>query len=50
MKGSALRTAGKAASERVRGGRPGPLRAFAAAAVVGLATAVITYRLLRSAE
>jgi hypothetical protein len=48
MKGPALRTVGRAISERVAGDRPGALRAFAAAAVTGMTTAVITYRLLRS--
>lgn len=50
MKAAALRTVGKAASERVRGDGPGPLRAFAAAAVTGLATAFVTYRVLRSGD
>ncbi len=42
-----VRTVGKAVGERVSGSRPGPLRAFAAAAVVGAATAVLTYKALR---
>jgi hypothetical protein len=50
MKAAALRTVGKAASDRVRGDRPGPFRAFAAAAVAGITTAVVTYRLLRSGD
>lgn len=50
MNGTALRTVGKAASDRISGGRPGPLRAFAAAAVVGIAAGVATYRLLRSGD
>lgn len=41
---SAASTVGNAVGERVAGGRPGALRAFAAAAVVGAATAVLTYR------
>jgi hypothetical protein len=41
-------TVGKAAAERVMGFGPGRMRAFAAAAVTGTATAVLTYRLLRS--
>jgi hypothetical protein len=44
---AAVRTVGKAVGERVSGGRPGVLRAFAAAAVVGAATAVVTYKALR---
>lgn len=44
---SAASTVGNAVGERVAGGRPGALRAFAAAAVVGAATAVLTYRALR---
>jgi hypothetical protein len=50
MASAALRTVGKAASQRLHGDRPGPFRAFAAAAVAGMATAVITYRLLRSGD
>jgi hypothetical protein len=42
-----VKTVGKAVGERVTGGRPGVLRAFAAAAVVGAASAVITYKALR---
>lgn len=42
------RTLGKAVSERVHGTGPGPVRAFVASAAVGLATAVLTYRVLRS--
>jgi hypothetical protein len=48
MSGAALRTLGKAAAERVSGTGPGALRAFVAAAVTGTATAVLTYRVLRS--
>jgi hypothetical protein len=43
-----LRAVGKAASERLTGLGPGPFRAALAAAVTGSATAVLTYRLLRS--
>jgi len=39
-----------AVAERAAGGRPGRLRALAAAATVGLGAAVLTYRLLRSGE
>lgn len=48
MSAMALRTLGKAAAERVAGTGPGPMRAFVAAAVTGTATAVLTYRVLRS--
>jgi hypothetical protein len=37
-----------AVAERVAGGRPGRLRAFVAAATIGLGAAVLTYKLLRS--
>lgn len=43
-----LKTVGKAASERLSGEGPGRVRAAAAAVVMGAATAVATYRLLRS--
>jgi hypothetical protein len=43
-------TVGKAVAERVRGSQPGGFRSFAAATIVGFATAVATYRLLRSAK
>ena len=48
MKGAALRTVGRAASDRVLGTGPGPVRAMVAAMVTGTATAALTYRLLRS--
>jgi hypothetical protein len=48
MASAATRTVGKAAAKRLSGSGAGPLQAFAAAAVVGVATAVLTYRLLRS--
>jgi hypothetical protein len=48
MSGGALRMLGKAAAERVSGTGPGPVRALVAAAVTGTATAVLTYRVLRS--
>ncbi|MEA2213591.1 MAG: hypothetical protein QOF83_3539 [Solirubrobacteraceae bacterium] len=44
---AAVGTVGKAVGERISGGRPGPLRAFAAAAVVGAAAAVVAYKALR---
>jgi hypothetical protein len=43
-----VRTVGKAAAERITGLGPGPIRAFAAAAFTGTATAVLTYRVLRN--
>lgn len=48
MSGAAIRTVGKAAVERVAGLGPGPVRAAVASAAVGTASAVVTYRLLRS--
>jgi hypothetical protein len=45
---AAIRTVGKAAAERALGFGPGRVRAFAAAVVTGSATAVVTYRVLRS--
>jgi hypothetical protein len=48
MASVAKETLGKAVVERVKGSKPGALRAFAAAVVVGLGTAVLTYRALRS--
>jgi uncharacterized membrane protein len=50
MKGAALRSLWKAIAERIRGGRPGAFRAFILAVVVGIAAAVLTYRLLRSGD
>ena len=47
MSALGLRTLGKATAERVAGFGPGRVRAGAAAAVTGAATAVVTYRLLR---
>ena len=48
MSATAIRTVGKAAAERVLGLGPGPVRAGFASIVTGTATAVLTYRLLRS--
>ena len=48
MGSATMSTVGKAVAERISGSRPGGIRAFAAATVVGVATAVATYRLLRS--
>ncbi len=45
-----LKTVGKAATQRIAGLGPGRVRATAAAAVVGAASAVATYRLLRSGQ
>ena len=49
MKTAAI-TVGRAAAERLTGGRPSMLRAVAAATLTGGATAALTYRLLRSQE
>jgi len=43
-----IRTVSKAATERILGLGPGRVRAFVAATVTGTATAVVTYRLLRT--
>jgi hypothetical protein len=48
MTAGPLKLVGKAATERLTGMGPGPLRAAAAAAVVGVASAVATYKVLRS--
>lgn len=45
---TAVRTVGKAFADRAMGLGPGRFRAFAAATVTGTATAVLTYRVLRS--
>ena len=50
MKGAAIRTLGTTVAERVAGGRPGRVRAIAAAAFAGAAAAAATYKLLRSGE
>jgi hypothetical protein len=47
MKTAAI-SVGRAAAERLSGGRPSAFRAFAAATLAGGATAAVTYRLLRS--
>jgi hypothetical protein len=47
---AAIKTAGKAVVERVAGLQPGRWSAFVAAAAAGTATAVATYRVLRSAD
>jgi hypothetical protein len=48
MKAAAIRTVGKADTERALGMGPSRMRAFLAATVTGTATAALTYRLLRS--
>ena len=48
MASGATRLVGKAAAERISGSGPGVLRAFIVATLVGIGTAVLTYRLLRS--
>jgi hypothetical protein len=50
MARAALRTVGKAIVDRIRGQRPGALRAFVVAVLVGIAVAVLTYRALRSGD
>lgn len=42
-----IRAVGKAATEKVLGLGPGPMRAAIASMVTGSATALLTYRLLR---
>jgi hypothetical protein len=46
----AARTVGKALADRAMGMGPGRFRAFTAATITGTATAVLTYRLLRSSS
>ncbi len=46
--GKAIRSVGKAVGERAMGLGPGPIRAAVAATITGSATAVLTYRVLRS--
>lgn len=48
MASTATRTVGKAAAKRLSGSRPGAWRSLVTSAVVGVAAAVLTYRLLRS--
>ena len=49
MKTAAI-SVGRAAAERLSGGRPSALRAIAAATLTGGATATLTYKLLRSRD
>ncbi|HET9102010.1 MAG TPA: hypothetical protein VFN55_01550 [Solirubrobacteraceae bacterium] len=42
-----VRTVGKAVGERLSGGRPGRMQALGAALVVGVGTALATYKALR---
>ena len=44
---TAVITVGRAAIERISGGKPSALRALTASAITGGATAALTYRLLR---
>lgn len=44
----ALKSVGKAVSERALGLGPGPFRAALAATIAGTATAALTYKALRS--
>jgi hypothetical protein len=48
MSAPGVSTVKKAVAQRASGDRPGPLRAFGAAVVVGVAAGVLTYRMLRS--
>lgn len=48
MPSAATRKVGEAAVQRLSGSRPGPVGAFIAAAIVGVAAATVTYRALRS--
>ena len=48
MASAATRTVGKAVVKRATGSGPGGFRSLAAAAIVGFATAALTYRMLRS--
>ncbi len=50
MKAAAIKTVGKAVGERVAGLQPGRWGAFVTAAATGTATAVLTYKALRSAD
>jgi hypothetical protein len=50
MTAAPIKTVGKAVGERIAGLQPGRWRAFVAAAATGTATAVLTYRVLRSAD
>ena len=43
-----IRTVLKAIGERVSGSKPGVLRALLSGVIVGCATALLTYKLLRS--
>ena len=45
-----LKTVSTAVRERLTGEGPGPVRAAAASAAVGVASAVATYKLLRSGQ
>jgi hypothetical protein len=47
MKAAAFRTVGTVVAERAVGEGPGRARALGAAMVAGVATAALTYRLLR---
>ena len=50
MKAAAIKSVGRTVGERVSGAQPGRWSAFVAAAAAGTATAVLTYRALRSAD
>lgn len=48
MASIAKETLGKAVAKRASGSKPGPLAAFGAALVAGIAAAALTYKALRS--
>jgi hypothetical protein len=48
MGSKAIRAVGKAVTDKAMGDGPGPIRAAVAATITGAATAVLTYRVLRS--
>ena len=50
MNGALNGMLGKALAERLKGSKPGVFRALLAAIAAGSATAILTYRLLRSGD
>ncbi|MBV8998722.1 MAG: hypothetical protein JO304_06665 [Solirubrobacterales bacterium] len=48
MKGAAIRSIATTVAERALGQQPGRTRAVTAAMIAGVATAAVTYKLLRS--
>jgi hypothetical protein len=47
---SLVKTVGKAFAERATGDKPNPFRAIVVATITGVATAALTYRVLRSGD